>query len=144
VDVGLAGQLAPTLAEARDLPGHEPVFIGEIDLDLVAPDYASDRLVLMTPLPRHPSVVRDVSLLVRADLPAADVRGTMQAAAPETLVRVTEFDRFVGPSLPEGMVSLSFRLTFRHADRTLTDAEVQAAMETILAAVHTAHGATLR
>jgi phenylalanyl-tRNA synthetase beta chain len=144
VEVGFAGQLAPTLAEARDLPGHEPVFIGEIDLDLAAPDFASDRLVLMTPLPRHPSVVRDVSLLVRADLPAADVRGTMQAAAPETLVRVTEFDRFVGPSLPEGMVSLSFRLTFRHADRTLTDAEVQAAMETILAAVHTAHGATLR
>jgi phenylalanyl-tRNA synthetase beta chain len=144
VEVGIAGQLAPALADARGLPGHEPVFVGEIDLDLAAPDYAADRLVLMTPLPRHPSVVRDVSLLVRADLPAAGVRGTMQAAAPETLVRVTEFDRYVGKSLPEGMVSLSFRLTFRHPDRTLTDAEVQAAMDTILAAVSAAHGTTLR
>lgn len=144
VEVGVAGQLSPALADARDLPGHEPVFVAEIDLDLAAPDYTADRLVLMTPLPRHPSVVRDVSLLMRADLPAAGVRGTMQAAAPETLVRVTEFDRYVGKSLPEGMVSLSFRLTFRHPDRTLTDAEVQAAMETILAAVSAAHGTTLR
>lgn len=142
--VGLAGQLASALADARGLPPHDPVFVAEVDLDLAAPDVAADRLVLMSPLPRHPSVVRDLSLLVRADLPAASVRGTMQAVAPDTLVRVVEFDRFVGRTLPEGTVSLSFRLTFRHTDRTLTDVEVQAAIDTILAAVVATHGATLR
>lgn len=144
IDVGIAGQLASALAEARGLPGHEAVFVTEIDLDRAAPAYADDRLVRMTALPRHPSAVRDLSLVLAADLPAARVRGTMQAAAPETLVSVIEFDRYVGASLPPGTVSLSYRLTFRHPDRTLTDAEVQAAMDAILAAATTTHGATLR
>ncbi len=144
VAVGLAGELAPALAAARGLPAHDPVFVLELDLDLATAGLPPDEPVRMTPLPRHPSVVRDLSLLVRADLPAARVRGTMQAVAPATLQRVVEFDRYVGRSLPEGMVSLSFRLTFRHPDRTLTDAEVQVAIDAMLAAVVEAHGATLR
>lgn len=144
IAVGLAGQLSATLGDARGLPAHDPVFVLEIDLDLAAPRTGADRLVRMTPLPRHPSVVRDLSLLVRADLPAADVRGTMQAVAPDTLVSVVEFDRYVGRSLPEGMVSLSFRLTFRHPDRTLTDAEVHSATDAMLAAVAGTYGATRR
>ena len=98
----------------------------------------------MQPLPRHPSVVRDISILVPADLPAARVRGTIHASAPSTLVAVREFDRYQGKSLPDGKVSLSLRLTFRAADRTLTDAEVHAATDAILAALVAEHGATLR
>ena len=41
-------------------------------------------------------------------------------------------------------MSLSFRLTFRAAERTLTDAEVQAATDAILAALAAEHGAALR
>jgi phenylalanyl-tRNA synthetase beta chain len=144
IEVGWAGQLLPALADARGLPHHDDVLVAEIDLDLAAPDYASDRLMTMRPLPRHPSVVRDVSLLVRADLPAAIVRGTMQAAGPPTLVGVQEFDRYQGASLPDGHVSLSMRLTFRDQERTLTDAEVSAAVDAIVAAVQDQHGAMRR
>ena len=55
-----------------------------------------------------------------------------------------DFDRCQGKSLPDGKVSLSLRLTFRAAERTLTDAEVQNATDAILAALAAAHGATLR
>ena len=98
----------------------------------------------MEPLPRHPSVVRDLSIVVPADLPAARVRDTIHASAPPTLVAVREFDRYQGTSLPDGAVSLSVRLTFRAAERTLTDAEVQSATDAILAALAAEHGATLR
>ena len=144
IDVGWVGQLAPALADARGLPSADPVLLAEIDLDLAAADYDPDRQVVMTPLPRHPSVVRDLSIVVPADLPAASVRGTIHASAPPTLVAVREFDRYQGKSLPEGKVSLSLRLTFRAADRTLTDAEVQAACDVIVAALASAHDATLR
>lgn len=143
-DVGWVGQLAPALADARGLPSVDPVLVAEIDLDLAAPDYDPDWQVEMAPLPRHPSVVRDLSIVVAADLPAASVRGTIHASAPPTLVAVREFDRYQGKSLPEGKVSLSLRLTFRAADRTLTDAEVQNASDTILSALASTHGATLR
>ena len=68
-------------------------------------------------------------------MPAADVRGTIRSNAPTTLVAVREFDRYQGKGVPDGHVSLSIRLTFRDADRTLTDAEVQQAVDAIVAAL---------
>jgi phenylalanyl-tRNA synthetase beta chain len=144
VDVGWIGQLCSSLAVARGLPAADPVIVAEIDLDLAAPAYEPDHQPVMRPLPRHPSVVRDLSIVVPADLPAARVRGTIHASAPPTLVEVREFDRYQGTSLPPGTVSLSLRLTFRAAERTLTDAEVQAATDAILAALASGHGAVLR
>ena len=95
-------------------------------------------------LPRFPAIVRDLSILVADVLPAADVRGTIRSVAPATLVRLAEFDRYVGKGVPDGRVSLSYRLTFQAPDRTLTDAEVDAAMDTIVAALAQAHGAVRR
>ncbi len=96
------------------------------------------------PLPRHPSIVRDISILVDEALPAAAVRGTIRSAAPATLASIIEFDRYQGKGVPEGRVSLSLRLTFRAPDRTLTDQEAQDATARILAALAHTHGAEQR
>ena len=143
-EIGVIGQLLPAIADSRGIPANEPVFVFEIDLD-AALEWTSlgDRL-RVTPLPRHPSVVRDVSIALNADLPAAQVRATIQAAAPVTLERVVEFDRYQGKGVPDGQCSLSLRLTFRAPDRTLTDTEVQDAMDRIIAALASSHGAALR
>jgi phenylalanyl-tRNA synthetase beta chain len=141
---GVLGQLAPDVAVARGLPGADDVYVAEIDLDAVAAEASVGGDVQVTPLPRHPSVVRDLSVVVDERLPAADARATIRASAPPTLAEVTEFARYQGKGIPEGQVSLSFRLTFRAADRTLTDDEVQMAVERVLAALGDAHGARLR
>jgi phenylalanyl-tRNA synthetase beta chain len=95
-------------------------------------------------LPRFPSIVRDVSVLVDEALPAAAVRGTIRAAAPQTLASIVEFDRYQGKGIPEGRVSLSLRLTFQDPERTLTDDEAQAATERIVNALRERHGAERR
>jgi len=59
-------------------------------------------------------------------------------------VDVREFDRYQGAGVPQGSVSLSLRLTFRHAERTLTDSEVQQAVEAIVSALTAEHGVRLR
>jgi phenylalanyl-tRNA synthetase beta chain len=125
------------------MPGNDPVYVAELDLE------ALHRLVpaadvQVTPLPRFPSVVRDVSIVVDEGLPSERVRATLRSAAPETLVSIREFDRYRGQGIPEGRCSLSLRLTFRASDRTLTDAEVQQAMEGVLDALKTAHQAVQR
>jgi phenylalanyl-tRNA synthetase beta chain len=131
--IGVFGQLAPAIADVRELPADE-VYVGEIDLDLLTA--ASPRETLRTsPLPRYPSVVRDVSILVADTLSAATVRGTIRSAAPDTLIEVREFDRYQGKGVPDGKISLSFRLTFQSLERTLTDEEVQAAMQRIIDAL---------
>ena len=123
--IGSLGQLAPSLVEQHGVPASDAIFVAELDLDSVS---AVDDDLQVEPLPRHPSVTRDISILVADTLPAATVRRTIREHAPEILARVSEFDRYQGKGVPDGQVSLSLRLTFRAPDRTLTDDDVQAAM----------------
>ena len=143
--LGYAGQLAPGIAAARGLPaGDEAVYVAELDLDLIARAATDRRRLAAAPLPRYPSIVRDLAVAVDAALPAATVRGTIRSAAPEALRQVREFDRYAGKGVPQGRVSLAFRLTFRAPDRTLTDTEVEQAMRVILARLTAEHDAQLR
>jgi phenylalanyl-tRNA synthetase beta chain len=119
------------------------VYVGEIDMEALARLAARDNLRAQS-LPRYPSIVRDISIVVDETLPAASVRGTIRAAAPSTLVSIAEFDRYHGKGVPEGRVSLSLRLTFRDPERTLTDDEVQAATERIVDALRSTHSAEQR
>ena len=141
--LGVLGQLLPSIAEAREFPAAEEIYVAEIDLAALFRAGRGDDLRAES-LPRYPSVVRDVSILVHDTLPAAAVRGTIRSAAPPTLVSIVEFDRYTGKGIPQERVSLSVRLTFRAPDRTLTDDEVQAAMDGILRALRESHGAEQR
>jgi phenylalanyl-tRNA synthetase beta chain len=137
------GQLAPAIAVARDLPGADEIYVGEIDLDALGAAAPADTLRVAT-LPKYPSVVRDISILVNDALSAETVRGTIRSAAPGTLIQVREFDRYQGKGIPEGRVSLSFRLTFQSPERTLTDDEVSTAMAAIMTALKNTHDAEQR
>ena len=141
--LGIVGQMSPAIAEARGLPSGEEIYVAEIDTEALGDASAADDLRAES-LPRFPSIVRDVSILVDEALPAATVRGTIRASAPPTLASIAEFDRYQGKGVPDGRVSLSLRLTFRAADRTLTDDEAQEATERIVAALAAAHGAERR
>jgi phenylalanyl-tRNA synthetase beta chain len=141
--VGHVGQLAPAVAEQHGLSSGDAVYVVELDLD-AAEACLTNATSAVEPLPRFPSVARDISILVDETVQAAQVRQTVRAAAPPTLVRIREFDRYQGKGVPDGKVSLSLRLTFRSSDRTLTDAEINAAMNAVLAALTTKHAAVQR
>ena len=144
--VGVVGQLQPAIADARGLPAKDRVFVGELHLDRLARARVAGSDATR-PLPRHPSVIRDLSIVVPDTLPAAIIRGTIQAAAralAAPLVAISFFDRYQGKGVPGGSISVSVRLTFQADDRTLTDAEVQQSFDTILAALVRDHGAVQR
>src|SRR5439155_205654 len=77
--LGIAGQIAPALAESRGLPRHDKVYVAELDLDaLQRAGVRRDETVTL--LPRYPFVIRDLSIVVADSLPAEIIRGTIQAA----------------------------------------------------------------
>jgi phenylalanyl-tRNA synthetase beta chain len=143
-EIGYVGQLVGAIAIERGLPGGgEDIHVAELDLR------ALDRLarrgdLRVEALPRYPSIVRDLSIVIADTLSAESVRGTIHAAAGPILISVREFDRYQGQGVPAGSVSLSFRLTFRAPDRTLTDADVQPAMDAVVTSLQTTWGAKLR
>jgi phenylalanyl-tRNA synthetase beta chain len=144
--LGFAGLVDPAIADTRGAPRQDAVFVAEFDLDALSAAAAApvDAVRL---LPKHPSVVRDLSIIVDAALPAEIIRGTIRAAAAGTvapLVDVGFFDRYQGKGVPEGKISVSLRFTFQSDHRTLTDAEVQGSFDLVLGALAREHGAVQR
>jgi phenylalanyl-tRNA synthetase beta chain len=144
--LGVVGRVTPAVADARGLPRQDAVFVAELRLDALSrPRLAGGEAT--RPLPRHPFVVRDLSIVVADTLSAEIIRGTIQSTGadlPAPLVAISFFDRYQGKGVPDGGVSLSVRLTFQAAGRTLTDAEVQQSVDTILAALVREHAARQR
>jgi phenylalanyl-tRNA synthetase beta chain len=90
------------------------------------------RLAPFTPLPSTPPVEFDLALLVPPNIDAARVEHTMRAAAGDLLESLALFDEYRGAGVPNGFRSLAWRLTFRHAERTLRDKEIAARREKLL------------
>jgi phenylalanyl-tRNA synthetase beta chain len=90
------------------------------------------------------SSTRDVALVVKDGVPAGEVEATVRTAAGPLAEDVRLFDRFVGGQIPAGSSSLAFRVVYRSPDKTLTDAEVDAAHANVVKVVGERFGATLR
>jgi len=139
-EVGYVGELLPAVAESADLP--ERVTVAELDLDLVL-SLATPKVVEPS-LSGYPAATQDVSLVVDAGIPAADVRAALVEGAGELLESLRLVDDYRGQGVPEGSKSLTFALRFRAPDRTLTAAEATEAKMAGVALAAERVGATLR
>lgn len=126
--LGELGLVSPVLAKKYDL--RDAVLLAELNLDqLIARRNAAKSF---KPLPQFPSSRRDVAMLVpEAVTHDAVLQAVKQAKAPN-LEAVELFDVFRGKNVPEGQKSLAYAFTYRGADKTLTDAEVNAAHEKVV------------
>ncbi len=140
--LGLVGQLDPTLATRRGLPGGDDVYVAEIDLRTLSLEVHKG--FRAAPIPRHPSVTRDLSIEIDDALPAAQVRDTIRQAAGQSLISIREVARYQGAGVSAGAVSLSVRLTFRATEHTLTDVEVRTSTDRVVSALERAYHAKLR
>ena len=127
--IGYAGALHPDRAEEWE--ARAPVFVAEIDVEAL-PAAASVRAKA---LPRFPAVERDLSVLCSAGAQAVDLGEAIRDAAGPRLQSADVTARYDRPPVPPGQVSLTFRLVFQDASRTLTGEEVQAAMDAVAAAL---------
>lgn len=137
--IGSFGPLHPDAIDALGLDGD--VMVGELDIDAFA---LGPKLPKYTPIPRFPASTRDIALVVKDGVPAGDVERAVREAAGALAEDVRIFDRFVGGQVPAGHASLAFHVVYRSPDKTLTDAEVDAAHANVVKAVGDRFGATLR
>jgi len=92
---------------------------------------------------RYPVVERDLAVVVDAATPAGAMLDVIRATGAPLLNAADVFDVYQGEGIPEGHKSLAFTMRLG-ADRTLTDAEVDAQMEAILQALRSTFDAELR
>lgn len=118
--VGVVGELHPDVAAAYELPAG--VFVADVHLEVLL-----KRAVFrpqFSPLPRFPSVRRDIAAVVPQTVPAADVERVIAEAGGGLLASVELFDVYTGQPVPAGHRNLAYALSFRSRDRTLAAEEV--------------------
>jgi phenylalanyl-tRNA synthetase beta chain len=123
---GVAGRIRADRVDA-------PAWAGEVwGIEVELPTAAVQRAVRFRELPAFPGIERDLALVMPDSLLAEQVAGVIRGAAGPLLEVVEPFDVYSGSGVPEGSRSVAYRLRFRAADRTLTDAEVDESVRRIL------------
>ena len=127
--LGELGQVLPPIAKRYDL--RDPIFLAELNLDQLLARRNAARS--FKALPQFPSIRRDVAMLVPETVAHEAVLGAVKQAKPQNLESVELFDVFRGQNVPVGQKSVAYAFTYRHTERTLTDAEVNTAHEKLVA-----------
>jgi phenylalanyl-tRNA synthetase beta chain len=127
--LGEFGQLLPPLARQYDL--RDAVLLAELNLDLLLARRNTTKS--FRPLPAFPAIRRDVAMLVPEATTHEAVLQVVKQAKPANLETTDLFDVFRGKNVPPGQKSMAYAFTYRRAERTLTDAEVNGAHEKLVA-----------
>lgn len=137
--IGFVGQLHPVVQKEYDL---KETYVFELALpDLLNAEVEDIRY---EPIPRFPSIVRDIALVVDENVIAGELQKAIIEAGGRLLKEVAVFDVYKGDRLPAGKKSIAFSLRYYDPERTLTDEEVAAVHEKVIKAVEQKFGATLR
>ena len=139
-DVGYIGQIHPLVAKNYGIDSE--VYCAEINftalLALQLPE------ATYTPLPKYPSVSRDLAVVCDEAITVAQVEDVITSAAGKLLRNIRLFDIYRGTGVPEGKKSMAFALELRADDRTLTDTDSEQVVSKILDALKAKIGAILR
>ncbi len=138
--LGVIGEIHP--AVSRRFGIDTPVYIGELDFELMFKNAAAD--IKFKELPKYPAVTRDIAMLVDKSVPVADIEEVIKKAGGATLEGVKLFDVYEGEQIADGKKSVAYSATFRAADRSLKGEEVQAVFDKILKKLEGKLGAQLR
>jgi phenylalanyl-tRNA synthetase beta chain len=138
--LGTFGELHPQIRAALDIQG--PAVAFEVFLDAVAEP--KKRKKGAPDLPQFQPLRRDFAFLVDESVGAEALLRAARGADKALITDAVLFDRYAGEKLPEGKVSLAIQVTLQPRERTMTDAEIEAAAQKIVAAVTKATGAVLR
>jgi phenylalanyl-tRNA synthetase beta chain len=138
VRLGVLGELHPKVADAFEITGTVCIF--EMSLAALLPLATSEKMY--QPIPRFPSIVRDMALVVDADITNQRILDVIKGFS--LISEVVLFDVYAGKQVAEGKKSLAYRLVYQSSNNTLTDDAVNKVQEQILARLTKDLGATLR
>jgi phenylalanyl-tRNA synthetase beta chain len=115
----------------------------ELDLALLA-RLAVDAPRELKPIPRFPSLRRDLSLIVDEGVSAGEIIGEIRGIGIPIIEDAVVFDVFAGGTLEKGKKSVSVSLTLRSSEKTLTDEEANEVQSRVIASLKSSLGTELR
>jgi phenylalanyl-tRNA synthetase beta chain len=136
--IGWIGALHPQALTDLDLT--RTVYVFELDLEAVRQSH----LPSFRPLSKYPEVRRDLAILIDATVSAQAIEDCIRASSSEILQEVRLFDIYTGKGVDKGLKSVAFGLILQDFSRTLTDQDIDSAVESVVSALNKNFAATLR
>ncbi|MDQ0339865.1 phenylalanyl-tRNA synthetase beta chain [Caldalkalibacillus uzonensis] len=137
--IGFVGQIHPHVERQLEL---NEVYAFELDIERLFKHLPGQ--VTFDPLPKFPSIQRDLAVVVAQEVIAGDLLSTIKDAGAPLLKHVHVFDVYTGEGIEAGKQSIAFSLTYLDPERTLTDEEVQEVHQRIVERLAEEWGAMLR
>ncbi len=137
---GFLGKVSKSIAQGFDID--DAAFVCELKVAEVEKNWGTEKKV--QPLPRFPSVHRDLGFVVSVGTQHETVARAIREAGGTLLVNLILFDMYVGDQIGAGNKSLAYSLEFQPLDRTLTDREIDAEIARIISHVEVSCSAKLR
>jgi phenylalanyl-tRNA synthetase beta chain len=141
-NIGYVAELGEIAVESHELPRR--VYVFDLDGDALLTRWSGNAPSRYAPLPKYPSVTRDVAPVFDKSVTFGQIEQVAKAAAGPLLERFALTDVYEGANLGENKRSLTLRFTFRSATGTLKDAEVESALASVRDALRAQTGAELR
>ena len=138
--VGLMGAASAAVRHRYRL--NTPLVVAELDLETLTK--GMDALPRLKPVPQFPASRKDIAFIAPETLAHETVVKTIRKAAPAELTDITLFDIFTSKAMGAGKRSMGYTLEFRSAERTLRDAEVNAAFAKIVETLKRELGVEIR
>ena len=137
--LGLVGQVHP---EAAGNYGLSDVYAAQLDFKTVFGCAGGDSVY--TPLPKFPSITRDIALVCDQNVTVAELLDCITRSGGAILRSVKLFDVYTGSQVPEGKKSAAFSLLFRSDEQTLKDEQADETIKIILNVLQSELGAAIR
>jgi len=118
--IGTIGEIHPIVLENYGMK--ERVYLAEMDFELIA--FLSNLKRKYEPLPKYPSVTRDIALVVDRDIMVKEVEKVIWSNGKKLVSSVKLFDVYTGDQIDETKKSIAYSINYRSLERTLTDEEV--------------------
>lgn len=129
--LGYLGEIHPAVADNYEIGSR--VTVAVLDMPYIVELTSYDRKY--TGIAKYPSVTRDISMLMKKEILCGQVEDIIEKKGGKLVESYHLFDVYEGSQIALGFKSMAYSITFRAADRTLEDKEVNAAMDKILKAL---------
>lgn len=131
VHIGIMGEIHPDVLETYGLG--TKAYVAKLCIPELME--AADEKITYSPLPKFPASTRDLSLICDDDVPVAALEKAIKGAVGKILEKVTLFDVYKGKQIEDGKKSVSYSISMRSHEGTLTDEQADAAMKRVLKAL---------
>lgn len=126
--IGYLGELHPVVARNYEIG--VKTYVAVLEMDALIEN--ANRDTVYKPLPKFPAITRDIAMLVKEEITVKQISDVILKNGGEYLENVTLFDVYQGTQIEEGHKSVAYSISFRGADKTLTDGDIAQGMQAIL------------